>query len=105
MAFSEDTFEVYNKLRKVTWTGEPVDVYTVEIRWLAGLVGYTGRSLEKTVKMAFMSGFPDRISMELQQLAGIENMEVEEVLRHASELGAVATSTWQREADSEEAEL
>ena len=54
MAFSEGAFEVYNKLRKIIWTREPVDMYAVEIRWLAGLVGYTGRSFEKTVKMAFM---------------------------------------------------
>ena len=100
MPFLKGTFEAYNKLRKVTWTGEPVDVYAAEIRWLAGLVGYTGQSLEKTVKMAFMSSFPDGISMELQQLVRIENMEVEEVLRHArvlakqtGQLGAVATST------------
>ena len=65
-AFSESAFEAYNKLRKVTWTGEPVDVYAAEIKQLAGLVEYTGQSLKKTVKMAFMSGFPDRISMELQ---------------------------------------
>ena len=40
MSFLEGIFEAYNKLRKVTWTGEPVDVYTVEIRRLAGLVIY-----------------------------------------------------------------
>ena len=52
------------------------------------------------MKMAFVSGFPDRISMELQQLTEIETMEVEELLKHArvlakypDELGAVATST------------
>ena len=91
--FLEGAFEAYNKLRKVTWTGEPVDVYAAEIRRLAGLVGYTGQSLEKTIKIAFVSGFPDCILMEVQQLTGIENMEVEEVLRHARVLGAVATST------------
>ena len=57
MAFSEGVFEAYNKLRKVTWAGEPVDVYAAEIRRLAGLVGYTGRSLKKTVKMAFLSNY------------------------------------------------
>ena len=99
MAFSEAAFEADNKLRKVTWTREPVDVYTVEIRQLAGLVGYMGQNLEKTIKMAFVSGFPDCISMELQRLARIEDMEVAEVLRQArvlakqtSELGAVANS-------------
>ena len=110
--FLEGAFDAYNKLRKVTWTREPVNVYTAEIRWLAGLVGYKGQSLKKTVKMAFVSSFPDRISMELQWLTRVENMAVEKVLRHArvlakqtSELGAVATSIKSSRADSEEAEL
>ena len=100
MPFSEGALEAYNKLRKVTWTREQVYVYMVGIRRLAGLVGYTGQIPKKTVKMTFMSDFTDCISMELQRLAVIENMEVEEVLRHARvlakqtcELGAVATST------------
>ena len=50
--------------------------------------------------MAFVSDFPNRISMKLLQLTGIGTMEVEELLKHArvlakhpDELGAVATST------------
>ena len=35
------------------------------------------------MKMAFVSGFPDHISMELQHLTGVETMEVEELLKHA----------------------
>ena len=64
------------------------------------MVGYLEQGLEKTVKIAFVSGFPDCISMELQRLTGIETMEVEELLKyarvpakHPNELGAVATST------------
>ena len=64
-AFPEGSFEAYNKPRKITWTGEPVDVYAVEIRRRAGLVGHTGCKLENTVKMT-MSGFPDHISIKLQ---------------------------------------
>ena len=116
MAFLEGVFEVYNKLRTVTWTGEPVDVYAVEIRWLAGLVGYLGWSLEKTVKMAFVSSFPDSILMELHWLTRIENMEVEEFFRHARVLGETDRWTggscnlyqnqvWWRGAHSEEAKL
>ena len=67
-----------------------------------------GQIFEKTIKIAFVSGFPDCISMELQRLAGIENMEVEEVLRHAwvlakqtSELGAVATSAKSKPGEEE----
>ena len=40
--FSEDSFEAYNKLRKVAWTGESVDVYAVKIKRLAELIGYMG---------------------------------------------------------------
>ena len=66
-AFSEYSFEAYKKLRRVAWTGESVDVYAVEIRRLAGLVGYVGQGLEKTVKIACVSSFPDCNSMELQR--------------------------------------
>ena len=59
-AFLEDAIEAYIKLRKVTLTVEPVD-------------GYGRRIVEKTVKMAFVSGFPGRISIELQRLASIEH--------------------------------
>ena len=52
------------------------------------------------MKMAFVSGFPDCISMELQRLTGIDTMKVEELLKHArvlakhpNQLGGVATST------------
>ena len=30
MAFSEGVFEAYNKLRTVTWTREPVDIYAAD---------------------------------------------------------------------------
>ena len=30
-AFAEGGFEAYNKLRKICWTEEPVDVYEIEI--------------------------------------------------------------------------
>ena len=60
------------------------------------------------MKMAFVGGFPDGISMELQRLAGIENMEAEEVLRHArglakltSELEIVATSSKSKPGEEE----
>ena len=51
------------------------------------------------MKMAFVSGFPDRTLMELQRLTGIETMEVEllkytrVLAKHPNELRAVATST------------
>ena len=59
--------------------------------------------------MAFVSSFPDHISLELQWLTRIENMEVEEVLRYArvlakqtGELGAVAASTKSKPGEEEQ---
>ena len=105
----EDAFEAYDKLRKVTSTGEPVVAYAEEIRRLAGLVEYTERSLEKTVKLAFVNSFPDRISVKLQRLAEIENLELEEVLRHArvlvkqtGEFRAIASSTKSKPGEEEQ---
>ena len=48
------------------WTGEPVDVYANEVRRLAGLAGFSGDGLERIVKLTFVNGFPDNISIELQ---------------------------------------
>ena len=59
--------------------------------------------------MAFVGRYPDRISMEQQRLAVIENMEVKEVSRHATvlakqtrELGAVGTSTKSKSGEEEQ---
>ena len=82
-AFAESAFVAYGKLRTITWTGEPVDVFATEIRRLAGLAGYAGRSLEHTVKMALVTGLPDRVSCELQRLRDINYISVEELLTHA----------------------
>lgn len=78
----ECIFDENNKLRRVNWTGESMDVYAAEINCIAGLAGYTGCSLEKIIKLPVVSGLPDRISMELQRLTRIETMEVE-ILSHA----------------------
>ena len=82
-AFAESAFDAYSQLRRITWTGEPVDVFATEIRRLAGLAGYAGMSLEKTVKMTFVTGLPDSVSTELQRLTMIETMNMDEVLTHA----------------------
>ena len=82
LAFAEGPFEALEKLASLRWTGESVDVFASEIRRLAGLAGYVGRSLELTVKLYFVNGFPEGISTDLQRLTGISNMEVDELLVH-----------------------
>ena len=57
--------------------------------------------------MAFVSSFPDHILMELQRLTWVENMEVEEVLRHARapvkeiSCNLYQKQAWRRGADSD----
>ena len=56
----------YRKLTMVRWAGERVDVYANKIRQLAGLAGFEGAGLERFMKLAFIRGFPNTISIELQ---------------------------------------
>ena len=49
----------------VRWTGEQVDVYANEIRWLAGMAELEGKAVETTVKLAFVTRFHDSISTGL----------------------------------------
>ncbi|GFO06854.1 Gag-pro-pol polyprotein [Plakobranchus ocellatus] len=79
-AFSDSTFEAFSKLKAARWTGEPVDVFANDIRRMARESGLRGDGLEGVVKLAFVTGFPDRISVELRQVSGIEHMEVSEIL-------------------------
>ena len=50
-AFTEGPFEVYEKLKNIKWTGESVDMYTNNIKRLAG---YMGRRLDQTAKLTFV---------------------------------------------------
>ena len=80
MAFTEGPFEAYEKLKRFKWTGESVDVYANAIKRLAGLAGYVGIGLDQTAKLAFVTGFPDDVSVALQQLPHIERMDVSKLL-------------------------
>lgn len=82
-AFAQGRFEAYGKLKGLRWTGEQVDVYANEIRRLAGLAGWTGGGLELAVKLAFTTGFPDRISTELKQVKDFETVSVSELITRA----------------------
>ena len=50
----------------IKWAGERVDVYANKIRQLVGLAGFKGDELERLMKLAFVTGFPDIISIRLQ---------------------------------------
>ena len=73
-AFTDGTFTAYRKLTMVRWAGEHVDVYANKIRQLAGLAGFKEARLERFTKLAFVTGFPNAISIELQQALNIETL-------------------------------
>ena len=73
--------------------GEPVDIFANELRRLAGLAGFKGDSAEQVVKLAFVTGFPDDIGVELQQLPRIETTKVSEIISRARILAANRTSS------------
>ena len=64
-ALTEGPFEAYEKLKWFKWTGESVNVYANTIKRLAGLAGYIGIGLDHTAKLAFVTGFPDVVSVAL----------------------------------------
>ena len=87
-AFTDGPFVAYSKLIKMKWTGEPVDVFANEIRRLAGLAEFEGEALEKIVKLSFVNSFPESISVELQQITGLQKMTMSDVLSRARILTA-----------------
>ena len=82
-AFTEGPFSAYDRLGKLRWTGEQVDVYANEIRRLAGLAGFCGEGLERIIKLSFVNGFPDTVSVALQQLPEINAMKMSDLIGHA----------------------
>ena len=86
--FTDGPFVAYRKLMLIKWAGDPVDVYANEIRRLAGLAGFTGSALETIVKLAFVSGFPDSIGVELQQVEGVMGLPMSDILSRARVLCA-----------------
>ena len=64
-AFAEGSFEAYEKLKRFKWTGESIDVYANTIKRLAGLAEYIRIGLDHTAKLAFVTGFPDDVSVAL----------------------------------------
>ena len=87
-AFCDGPIVAYAKLTSMKWGGEEVDVYANEIRRLAGLARFTGPSLEHVVKLTFINGLPDYMSVQLQQVGGILDLSLAEILTKARVLTA-----------------
>ena len=87
-AYSDSEFVAFSKLKNIKWTGEQVDVLANDIRKLARGCGLKGDALEQLVKLTFITAFPDSISVELQQIQGIETMKVSDVIGRARILAA-----------------
>ena len=82
-AFSESPCMAYEKLKKMKWTYEFVDVYAKKIQRLIGLIGFVGTSSNLLAKLAFTTGFPDQISRELHQVNGFEKMDFSQLIPRA----------------------
>ncbi|KAK7068035.1 hypothetical protein SK128_000620, partial [Halocaridina rubra] len=68
---------------RVKWTGEQMDVFAIEVRRLAGLAGFIGAALEKIVKLTFVNGFPEHISVALQQIPDIGTISMSTLIPKA----------------------
>ena len=82
-AFTDNAFAAYRKLTMVRWAGERMDVFTNKIRQLIGLAGFEGAEMVKLTKLAFVTGFPNTISIELLQSPNIKAMTMEDLLARA----------------------
>ena len=73
-AFSDSPFTAYSKLKGLRWTGEPVDIFATEVRKLTKESGFVeGVNLERVVRLAFVTGLPEKVSAELQQVKDAED--------------------------------
>ena len=63
--FTDDTFTAYKKLMMVKWAGECIDMFANKIRQLVGLAGFEGAEMERLTNLAFVTRFPDAISIDL----------------------------------------
>lgn len=69
--FLDGVFSTYAELKLVRWEG---DVSTNKIWQLAEMTGFTGCGFDTAVKLAFVMGFFNAISMELQQVPTIKTL-------------------------------
>ena len=87
-AFCDGPFVAHAKLSGMKWGGEEVDVFANEIRRLAGLARFEGPYLEHIVKLTFINGLPDYMSVQLQQVRDILDSSLAEILTRARVLTA-----------------
>ena len=80
-AFTDDAFAAYRIMIK--WAGERVDVYANKIRQLVGLAGFKRDGMERLTKLAFVTGFPDTVSIGLQQAPNIEALTMRDLISRA----------------------
>ena len=64
-AFCDGPFVAQAKLSSMKWGGEEVDIFANEIGQLAGLARFEGPYLEHIVKLTFINGLPDYMSVQL----------------------------------------
>lgn len=79
-AFADSPVKSFAKLVTLKWSGEQVDVYLNELRKFARLAGYEGKALEQTVRLCFINGLPESVSLGLQQVPGIYTMDLSDIL-------------------------
>ena len=82
-AYTDSPFIAYAKLIKMKWKGESVDVFANEIRRLVGLAGLNCKASENLMTLAFVNGFPEDICAELQQIQGVSDMKVSDIISRA----------------------
>ena len=82
-AYSDSQSVSFCKLKAAQWTGEPVEVFANNLRRMARGCGLEKEGLEQVVKLAFINGFPDSISVELQQVEGVDSMVVSQLINRA----------------------
>lgn len=87
-AFTDSKFTAYNKLVAKKWNGEQVDVFSNEIRRLGELAGFNSTGLDNIVKLTFINGFPESISVNLQQVTDIMTLKMSDIIARARILTA-----------------
>lgn len=98
-AFTAGPVESWVRLGKKKWVGEQVDVFANELRGLAGLAGFEGEGLERVVKLAFVSGFPDHIATALERVKGFNTLKVSDLVEEARILAAKSTRSHRNHPD------
>lgn len=87
-AFTDTAFVAFSKLTQKRWAGEQVDVFVNELKRLGGLAGFSGRELDRLVRLNFVNGFPDSISCDLQQMSGVFDVKLSDLISKARILTA-----------------